>query len=762
MGTAFARLADWMLNHRIVVFCVIIVTLGVSLVGMGRLEVALSPRGFVASDSPAGRDLDRFFAVWGADEDVVIAVADGGESSLLTAERIAAIQNTASAVRQVPGVSNSRSLLELAPMLSGADETKAASTDPASLHDDSGQLQASKIQQLNDPLLVPSVLSADGRRALLLVGLSINTDDVMEVREVVTQLQQVFDREEAESDIDWELTGGPVIRSSLLGIVIDNQRVMIPVSLLAVTLLLALFFRRLHMVVLPVIGGVLPLFLLLGLMGWFAEPIGILNQFYFTLIPVIAIANGVHLLVRLQSEAGRQLGEADRNAAISRGLAGVGVACTLAALTTVAGFGSLGVASMPALSHFGLYAAVGMGLILITSVVILPWGFSFARSPRGPSGGPLRAVLTACADLATGRPWVVLGLFGLLIVAATVLALRVEPGYRLTEDLPADDTARIGAVKLDQSLAGLFRLQLTLSGDSGVMRRPGVMQRLDQLETRWLAMPEVRTVFGPGQMKQLASRWLQSGYALPSEQEGGHALLVKLQSMLQYSNVIVPKADQGRIIVTAPDLGAQQMLSLSDQLKDEAQAALNEFGIQVSATGTPLAVYGAYMGMTSSLRQGFLGMLFVITLCMAITFKSVKLALVSLIPNLLPLLLGLAMLTVLGWHLALVPAMILTLGLGLVVDDTIHLLVRYREHLGTGVGGGESIRRALVGAGEAVVATSLLLLIGFGVNWTSDYPINREFAVVGSTVVLAALFCDLLLLPALLTVFGAERTRKSI
>ena len=516
------------------------------------------------------------------------------------------------------------------------------------------------------------------------------------------------------------------------------------------------------MVVLPVIGGVLPLFLLLGLMGWFAEPIGILNQFYFTLIPVIAIANGVHLLVRLQSEAGRQLGEADRNAAISRGLAGVGVACTLAALTTVAGFGSLGVASMPALSHFGLYAAVGMGLILITSVVILPWGFSFARSPRGPSGGPLRAVLTACADLATGRPWVVLGLFGLLIVAATVLALRVEPGYRLTEDLPADDTARIGAVKLDQSLAGLFRLQLTLSGDSGVMRRPGVMQRLDQLETRWLAMPEVRTVVGPGQMKQLASRWLQSGYALPSEQEGGHALSVKLQSMLQYSNVIVPKADQGRIIVTAPDLGAQQMLSLSDQLRDEAQAALNEFGIQVSATGTPLAVYGAYMGMTSSLRQGFLGMLFVITLCMAITFKSVKLALVSLIPNLLPLLLGLAMLTVLGWHLALVPAMILTLGLGLVVDDTIHLLVRYREHLGTGVGGGESIRRALVGAGEAVVATSLLLLIGFGVNWTSDYPINREFAVVGSTVVLAALFCDLLLLPALLTVFGAERTRKSI
>jgi predicted RND superfamily exporter protein len=143
-------------------------------------------------------------------------------------------------------------------------------------------------------------------------------------------------------------------------------------------------------------------------------------------------------------------------------------------------------------------------------------------------------------------------------------------------------------------------------------------------------------------------------------------------------------------------------------------------------------------------------------------FKSVKLALVSLIPNVVPLLLGLATLSVLGWHLALVPAMILTLGLGLVVDDTIHLLVRYREHLGTGVGRGESIRRALVGAGEAVVVTSLLLLVGFGVNWTSDYPINHEFAMVGSTVVLTALFCDLLLLPALLTVLGAERAQKTI
>jgi predicted RND superfamily exporter protein len=119
-------------------------------------------------------------------------------------------------------------------------------------------------------------------------------------------------------------------------------------------------------------------------------------------------------------------------------------------------------------------------------------------------------------------------------------------------------------------------------------------------------------------------------------------------------------------------------------------------------------------------------------------------------------------LTVLGWHLSLVPAMILTLGLGLVVDDTIHLLVNYREQLGTGVGGRESIRRALVGAGEAVIVTSLLLLIGFGVNWASDYPINREFAMVGSTVVLAALFCDLLLLPSLLTVLGAEGTWKFI
>ena len=111
--------------------------------------------------------------------------------------------------------------------------------------------------------------------------------------------------------------------------------------------------------------------------------------------------------------------------------------------------------------------------------------------------------------------------------------------------------------------------------------------------------------------------------------------------------------------------------------------------------------------MTSSLRQGFLGMLFVITLCMAISFKSVKLALVRLIPNVVPLLLGLATLTILGWHLSLVPAMILTLGLGLVVDDTIHLLVNYREQLGRGGGGRESIRCTLVGAGEAVIVTFL-------------------------------------------------------
>ncbi|MGB7934721.1 MAG: hypothetical protein WCH04_21370 [Gammaproteobacteria bacterium] len=185
MNTAFARLANWILSHRIVVFCVILLTLGISFVGMGRLEIALSPRAFVASDSPEGRGLDRFFTVWGADEDVVIAVADGGESTLLTPQRMAAMHNTASAVSRVPGVSDSRSLPELANMLSGADETRAPSTDSGSLRDGSAHRQALKIQQLNKPLLVPSVLSADGRLALLLVGLSVDTDDVMKVREVV-------------------------------------------------------------------------------------------------------------------------------------------------------------------------------------------------------------------------------------------------------------------------------------------------------------------------------------------------------------------------------------------------------------------------------------------------------------------------------------------------------------------------------------------------------------------------------------------------
>jgi len=761
MATAFARLANWVLTHRLVVFCVIFVTLGISILGIERLKIALSPRAFVASDSPEGRGLDRFFAVWGADEDVVIAVADGGESSLLTPERITAMHRAASAVSHIPGVSDSRSLLELAHMLPDADITTVLSSDPAPLRAGGAQQPAQKMPRPNDPLLVPSVLSADGRLSLLLVGLSVNTDDVVKVREVVTQLQQVFRDDEAQSGIDWELTGGPVIRSSLLGIVIDNQRVMIPASMLGVTLLLALLFRRLHMVVLPLIAGIIPLLLLLGLMGWFGEPIGILNQFYFTLIPVIAIANGVHVLARLQREVGHQPGAVDGNAAISRGLAGVGVASTLAALTTMAGFASLGVARMPTLSHFGLYAAVGMGLMLITSIVVLPWGFSFARHPR-PLGGRLRAVLTACAKGATDRPFLVLGVFGLLIVGAVLLALRVETDYRLTEDLPADDTAMIGAIKLDQGLTGLFRLQLTLSGDTGVMLRPEVIERLHRLETRWRSMPEVRTVVGPGQMWQVESEGMQSRYALPSEQAGEHALFAQLENTPGYPDVIVPKGNQGRIIVTAPDLGARDMLLLSDRLRDEAQAAVNEFAIHVTATGTPLAVYRAYMGMTSSLLQGFLGMLFVITLCMVITFKSIKLALVSLIPNVVPLLLGFATLAVLGWHLSLVSAMILTLGLGLVVDDTIHLLVNYREQRRMKFGHMESIRRALVGAGEAVVVTSVLLLIGFGVNWASDYPINREFAMVGSTVVLAAVFCDLLLLPALLTVFGAERAREGV
>jgi len=207
------------------------------------------------------------------------------------------------------------------------------------------------------------------------------------------------------------------------------------------------------------------------------------------------------------------------------------------------------------------------------------------------------------------------------------------------------------------------------------------------------------------------------------------------------------------MVVRVRDEGGNRFVAFGQRLAAEVAARTAGTGVDAHVTGTPFVAYRGINAVTTDLRNSLIAAFVVIALIIAVLFRSVRVALLCLIPNAAPLLVGYGMMGALGWVLDPTPAVVFTVALGIAVDDTIHLTVRFREEQRQGRSLEEAIRQAVLHTGRAVTVTSVILCAGFGGNTLSALPTMAILGYLGATVIAVALLCDLFLLPALLILF---------
>jgi predicted RND superfamily exporter protein len=224
--------------------------------------------------------------------------------------------------------------------------------------------------------------------------------------------------------------------------------------------------------------------------------------------------------------------------------------------------------------------------------------------------------------------------------------------------------------------------------------------------------------------------------------------------------VLKPGAARGRVLLQLPDLGGRHLLALANELQAFVDVAYE--GLEVSAQVNSLS-YVAYRGLqrlSGELALSLLSAFFIIAVTLALLFGSLRVALLSLVPNGLPLLAALGAMGALGWDLNPTTGVVFTVALGIAVDDTIHMLARMREGLRDGLRGDDVLYLAVRRTGRALFITSVILGIGFGLNALSTFRINRWFGVLGAFAIATAFFLDVLVLPALLKLFGPPSIRQ--
>lgn len=751
------------LRHRSVALIGVVIVVVIAALGIMRLRVDFSSTAFYGDDSVAGQRLAEYQAQWGADDDTLLvliepSVADD-PAGVLSGERLAVIAELDRILAGATQVEQVVSISRLTLPLPGASPGQLSSAEFPSVAAALGLAELAPVDRralLERLPFVPTLLSADGGMTVIAVELSFSTDDVLRAQGVVEQLEQLMvshDEALAEVGLTRQIAGVPAVRAGFMALVVHDQLLLVPLTLLVIGVALFLVFRRLHGVVIPAIAAGLPTLMLVGIMGWTGEGLGLLNQAYFTLLPVIAVADAIHLLARYHEE--RRAGADTREQAIIRAGSRVGLACLLTSLTTATGFASLAMADMPILRGFGLYAALGVVLAFVTVLVLVPLLLSYVGDNRHPPPLPGLRSLDVVLGFAIRRPWVVVVGCLAVLVLALVPASRVRIDNQISGLLEPAHPTSVASKAVDERLGGVLGLEFELRAPAGVdLRDPELLAALDGFEL-WLAEQDsVRVVEGVASIVAGTGELLGEPRQVPGSRAQIDARIDVIRPYAPLERFVAEDGRRMRIHAGMPDAGGQLFVALAERAEDELLRRLAETQdggrIQAYATGTALVAYRGVNGITKDVRDSFVLVFAVIVGVIALLFRSLWPALIGVLPNGAPLLLGYAMLGVLGEVLDPLAAVILTLGLGIAVDDTLHIMVRAREELRGGVGVEEALRRAIGHTGRAVLVTSVVIVGGLSLQLLSSFPPMQLLGMLGGAVILFAVVMDLLLLPALI------------
>ncbi|PRP96531.1 Membrane protein YdfJ [Enhygromyxa salina] len=763
-----ARVTRAVLRRRTATLIGLLALIVAAALGLTRLRIDFSSTAFYGDASEAAQRFAEHQATWGADDDTLLVLvhpeAPGDEAGVFGAERLAAIAALTDALADAPKVDAVSSITSLA--LPQPARFGQAELTPTSVPELAARLALAEQtpEQRRDLLerlpFVPTLLSADGRETVIVVELAFSSDDVQRTKAAVDELEAVIaahDDALSEVGLTRELAGVPATRASFFALVVHDQLIFAPLTVTIIGLALLLVFRRIHGVVIPAVAAAVPLLVLVGIMAWTGEAVGLLNQAYFTLLPVIAVADAIHVVARYHEERRADPSPAHRDEAIVRACSRVGLACLLTSVTTAAGFASLAVADMPILRGFGLYAALGIGLAFVTVIVLVPLLLSFVRddqlAPELPGLRPVDAVV----EFAIRQPGLVLVASSAVLLLAIVPATRVEIDNTLSGLLEADHPTRVASTRVDEALGGVLGLEFELRGAEGVdLREPALLAAIHGFEV-WLAQqPEVRAVEGLGTVVAGTGVLMREGSTIPPTRAGVDARLELIAPYAPLDRLVRDDGRRLRIHAGLPDAGGVAFVAFADRAEAELIGRLAGAEVEAHATGTALLAYRGVNGITRDLRDSF-GLVFAVVLVViGLSFRSLWPALVAVLPNGGPLLLGYATLGVLAQVLDPLAAVILTLALGIAVDDSLHIMVRTREELAAGARVEDAVRRAIRHSGRAVAVTSLVIVGGLGLNLGSSFPPLQLLGVLGSVVIGLALVMDLLVLPALIVVAGGR------
>ncbi|MFC1618821.1 RND family transporter [Candidatus Neomarinimicrobiota bacterium] len=621
------------------------------------------------------------------------------------------------------------------------------------------ELARLKERVLDDPLLGQFLISTDGRSTAIFVEIDSQSQTYESRAAVIRELQAITGE---YTDYDFHYSGVPYIRNTYVDLMQAEQfRANSLVAPLAI-IFLFLAFRNVRGILLPLAVIIMSVIWAVGWMGLFRVNFDMMTTIMPSILIVVGLADSIHLMLKYHEE--RDSGK-DRKTALRATIEKLGMATFMTSLTTAVGFAALISASIVPMRNFGTFTALGVLGAFVISIIFLTLTMMYLkplRKDRGgaPKTGLVERWLQQCQRVTEQKPKMILAT-GVLVIGVVGLGiLRIDIDTHMIEDVSESSQVIQDLRFFESEMSGVVTMEIILTGSElGAAKSPKMLSAAENLEGYLRGVEGIKSVLSPALIIKDLNQAMHDGdptfYTIPDSQEliAQYLLLASLSGKDPFENYITYDETRCRVTARMLDVGSKKSAVILAGLKTFIGDNLPpEYDVRV--TGTTKLIQSVNRQVSYDLVSSLALAFGIVSILMALLFRSLRWVVLSLIPNVVPLLIIAGTMGYLGIRLRSTTAAVFSVAFGIAVDDTIHFLSRIKLELNEGYSLEEASRNSLLYTGKAIVLTSLLLIVGFGILLISDFRSSFEFGLLSVLTILSALLADLYLLPVLIRRYG--------
>ena len=600
-----------------------------------------------------------------------------------------------------------------------------------------------------------------------IVNTSVRKDFILE------DLSTLVKNFEKETGLDVHISGMPYIRTMNSQNIIDEIGKFILAALGVTSLIFFFFFRSFRATIISMFVVIIGVMWAFGILGLLQYEITVLTALIPPLIIVIGIPNCIFLINKYQQEVKKHGNQA---LSLQRVISKIGNATLMTNVTTASGFATFIITDSKLLKEFGIVASINIIGIFVLSLLIIPIIYSFMSLPKDKHLKHLNTkwieTFVSWMERIVRERRISVYIVSIALLVASIIGIyQIDISGSPIEDMPKKAEFFQDIRFFEQEFDGIMPVEIVVDTErpKGVLKL-STLRKMDELGTVINEIPELSRPVSVVDLVKYSKQAFYSGipkyYQLPTSQENTFIMDVARKSADNgnlLSSFVDSTGQVARITTYMKDVKTSRMETIEAKLKENIDKIFPADRYKVTMTGSALLFLKGTKYLVKNLIMSLALAIGLIALFMAYLFRSFRMIVISLIPNLLPLVITAGVMGFVGVPIKPSTILVFSIAFGISVDDTIHFLAKYRQELTSNHWRiKKSVYAALRETGVSMFYTSIVLFFGFSVFIISSFGGTVALGALVSATLLFAMLANLILLPSLLLSLERSIANKQV